>query len=108
MESNIEVTDVPDEGRFRVTVDGIDAGGAYYRRLDRAVVFTHTEVDDAYSGQGVGSRLARAALDAVRERGEVAVPLCPFIAAYVQRHDEYSDLVDEELTARLRHQGESR
>lgn len=52
--------------------------------------------------QGIGSRLAAAALDMVRSRNEKAVPLCPFIDSYIRRHGEYSDLVDVEMTESLR------
>ena len=97
-----EVVDQPDESRFAVLVDGDHAGSAYYERRDDRVLFTHTEVDDAYEGRGVGSALARGALDAVRSRGQKAVPLCEFIAGYIDRHAEYADLVDRDLLAELR------
>jgi len=78
--------------------DGRTAGGAYYERTDGdgstgVVVFTHTEVDPAFEGQGIGSQLAAGALAQVREAGAKIVPLCPFIKAYVQRHPEYADLL---------------
>ena len=45
---------------------------------------------------------SRGALDDVRAGGRRLVALCPFIAAFLERHDEYADLVDAELTTRLR------
>jgi uncharacterized protein len=51
---------------------------------------------------GVGTTLARGALDDVRARARRLVALCPFIAAYLERHGEYADLVDAELTTRLK------
>lgn len=98
-EPNIEVTDRPDENRFAVLVDGVDAGGAYYERRGDRVVFDHTEVSDRFEGMGVGSALARSALDSVRAAGQKAVPVCPFIARYVDNHPEYADLVDHEMLA---------
>lgn len=80
-------------GKYEITLDGKPAGFAEYRLKDSRVVFTHTEVDSAFEGHGVGSTLARYALDDVRERGLRAVPLCPFIAAYIERHPQYQDLV---------------
>jgi uncharacterized protein len=56
------------------------------------VLFTHTEVDTRYEGRGVGSALARAALDDVRRQGKLVIAQCPFIAGYIQRHPEYADL----------------
>lgn len=97
-----EVLDVPARSRYEVTVDGELAGFAEYREIEGARVFTHTEVFDAHEGKGVGSALARGALDEVRAGGRRLVALCPFIAAYLERHGEYDDLVDAELTDRLK------
>jgi uncharacterized protein len=99
-DSEVVVRDDPDEGAYVVEVDGERAGKAEYRIRDDRVHFTHTEVDDRYSGRGIGSKLARFALDDVRQRGMMIVPHCPFIAAYVRRHAEYQDMVDEERLKR--------
>jgi predicted GNAT family acetyltransferase len=90
-----EVTDHPDRSHFEVTVDGARAGFAAYRlRGADVIVFTHTEVDDAYAGQGVGGILARGALDQVRAAGERrVVALCPFIAKWISQHPDYQDLL---------------
>lgn len=97
----VEIVDNPDERRFEARIDGVVAGGAYYRRRKNRIIFTHTEVDVAHEGRGVGSRIARVALETIKARGERAVPLCPFIRSYIDRHAEFSDLVDEELTRSL-------
>lgn len=90
----IEVRDNPDAGRYEVTVDGAAAGFAAYRyESEDRVVFFHTQVDDAFEGQGVASALLRYALDDVRARGVRLVPQCPFVADYIQRHQDYADLV---------------
>lgn len=96
------VRDVPERTRYEVSVDGELAGFAEYRDRDGARVFTHTEVFDAFEGQGVGTALASGALDDVRASGGRLVALCPFVAAYIERHDEYADLIDRDLDARLR------
>jgi predicted GNAT family acetyltransferase len=88
----VEVVDVPGDHRYQARVDGAVAGFAAYENHGQRLVFTHTEVDPAFEGHGVGSALARWALDDVRRRGLVAVPLCPFFAAYIRRHPEYADL----------------
>ena len=91
---NVHVTDNPDESRYEVRADGQVAGFALYRLQDGGITFFHTEVDPAREGEGLGSRLARGALDDVRGRGFDVVPLCPFIAGYIRRHpDEYLGLV---------------
>lgn len=64
-------------------------------------MFVHTEVDQHFEGRGLGSKLAARALDAARRAGERVVPLCPFIASYLERHPEYAAVVDDELLARF-------
>jgi predicted GNAT family acetyltransferase len=92
----IRVADNPDEQRYEVLVDGRLGGFAQYRLLPGRIVFTHTEIDDAYEGHGVGSALVRTALDDVRSRGLQVTPMCPFVRAYIQQHPEYQDLVARE------------
>ena len=63
------------------------------------IIFTHAEVDDAYEGQGLASKLAQQSLDTARERGLAVIPACPFYAGYIQRHPAYVDLVPEDERA---------
>jgi predicted GNAT family acetyltransferase len=95
MDHAIEVADNPAAERYEVKVDGRLAGFAEYRRRPGRIVFTHTEVDDEFEGQGLGSRLIRGALDEARAAGVSIVPRCPFVAGYITRHPEYRDLVAE-------------
>ncbi len=87
------VVDNPAEQRFEVRVDGAVAGFAAYRAGEEADTFTHTEIDPAYEGRGLGSVLVRGALDEVRARGRQVRPACPFVRRFVERHPDYLDLV---------------
>jgi predicted GNAT family acetyltransferase len=81
------------ENRYEAWVDGELAGAAYYELDAKRIVFTHTEVEDAFEGQGVGSTLARFALDDVRADGtRRVVPRCPFIKDWIDKHPDYADL----------------
>jgi predicted GNAT family acetyltransferase len=64
-----------------------------YRLAEGKIIFTHTGVPAEFSGQGIGSLLARAGLDYARAQSLAVVPLCSFIAGYIQKHPEYQDLV---------------
>jgi predicted GNAT family acetyltransferase/glutaredoxin len=88
-----EVVDVPEESRYELRLDGRLIGLAAYRRRDGRIAFTHTEVDESCEGRGFGSRLVAAALTDARRKGLTVVPLCPFVAHYVERHPEWHDLV---------------
>lgn len=87
------VVDVARRSRFELSVDGVVAGRAHYRLRDGVIAFTHTEIDDAYGGRGLGGALARAALDSARERGLAVRPDCPFIRGWIGKHPDYADLV---------------
>ena len=90
---DIEVRDNPQASRYEAR-DGDDvAGYAEYRLQDGLVVLTHTVVDDAFEGRGVGSALARTALDDARERGLAVQPRCSFIRGWIDKHPDYADLV---------------
>jgi predicted GNAT family acetyltransferase len=91
--SEIVVTDNPAEARFEAHVDGVLAGIAEYQLTDQLVVFTHTEVDPAFEGRGVGSAIAETALDQLRADGRrKALPVCPFIKGWIERHPDYLDV----------------
>jgi predicted GNAT family acetyltransferase len=98
-EKDPKVVDNPESHRFEVLVDGEVAGFAEYRRTTSSVAFTHTVIDPAFEGRGLGSVLARGALDATREAGSPVLPYCPFIRGYIQRHPAYLDLVPADRRA---------
>jgi predicted GNAT family acetyltransferase len=91
----IEIADDPERDRYELRLGGEPAGRLFYRRRPGLLALNHTEVDDRFAGQGLGSRLITFALDDAREQGLAVLPFCPFVNAYIQRHREYVDLVPE-------------
>ena len=98
----IRVHDDPKRGAFIIEVDGVEAGLAEYHLRGDLQFFVHTEIGDDYEGKGLGQVLVRTALDEVRGTGRRIVPACPFVDAFIRRHPEYGDMVDEEVTERVR------
>ena len=90
---DVAVRNSPDRQRYEALADGAVAGFAEYRGADDLIVFTHTEVDPAHEGQGVGSALVRGALDDARARHLAVLPLCPFVRSWIEHHPDYEDLV---------------
>lgn len=78
--------------RFELDIDGHTAV-AYYRLSPGVITFTHTEVPQELSGRGIGSALARGALEIVRAQGLKVLVKCPFISAYMGKHPEFNDLL---------------
>jgi len=91
-----EVTNNPAQHRYELSGDGTLLGIARYQpQGENILVFTHTEIDSKQEGQGYGSQLARGALDDARRTGKRVVARCEFIAAYIESHPEYRDLLEE-------------
>ena len=86
----LSVQDNRAELRYELVRGGEVLGFLLYRIEPDGVVLVHTDVDPAYEGQGLGSVLVKGALDDLRERGVRAVPLCPFVRAYIRRLPEYA------------------
>jgi hypothetical protein len=88
----MEVTDNRAKQRFELKA-GDHLAMAYYTLSGGVITFTHTEVPQELSGQGIGSRLARGALEQVRARGLKVVAQCPFIAAFIRKNPEFAALL---------------
>jgi predicted GNAT family acetyltransferase len=92
-EQDVTVSDSGDASRYEIRVNGQLSGFAQYQRRRDKITFTHMEIDPAFEGRGIGSRLAEYVLDDARSRHLRVVPNCPFIAAYIRSHPEYADLM---------------
>jgi predicted GNAT family acetyltransferase len=89
------VTDNQAAHRYEIHADGKLAGYVTYQSDPGRISFIHTEIDDEFEGEGLGSRLVAAALEDARSRDLSVLPFCPFVNAYIKRHPEYLDLVPE-------------
>jgi predicted GNAT family acetyltransferase len=89
---DITIVDVPHDRRFEARIGEDTAGVATYIRTPEMIVFVHTEVSDTYAGRGVGSALARGALDQARAQNLRVLAICPFVQSWLAKHPEYQDL----------------
>ncbi len=80
--------------RYEILLDGTTAGFAAYRDRDGQRVFYHTEVDEAFAGRGLAALLVQQALTDTRTADKRIVPVCPYVAKHLKRHDEFSALTD--------------
>jgi predicted GNAT family acetyltransferase len=80
--------------RFEIRVDDRHAGYTEYLDHDGQRIFNHTEIDSDFAGRGLAGALVSQALDRTREAGLRIVPICPFVAGYIQKHEEFADITD--------------
>lgn len=93
MSDEVTVVDNKERKRYEARLGGELAGILAYTVEDGVAVMPHTVVEPQFEGRGIGGKLAKAALDDVRQRGLKVVPQCWFVAAYIEKNPEYADLV---------------
>ncbi len=91
--SEPQIADHPAQHRYELSVDGRLAARAEYRLEAGVISLIHTEVDPAYEGQGLASKLAAFVMQDIARRGLKAKLVCPFMAGYVKKHPEYEAIV---------------
>ncbi len=87
------VVDSFERRRYELLIGGEVAGVLHYRRHGDGIDLMHTEIEQSFSGQGLASRLASAALEDARGRATPVAATCPFVIGYLDRHPEYADLL---------------
>ena len=99
---SIEVRNDTEAGRYVIEADGVEVGFTeYHLRSGSIYFFVHTTIHDGFAGQGMGKRLAKAAMANVRTNGGSVVPLCPYIAAWLEKNPDYADLINHKVWDRV-------
>ncbi|MFI8592949.1 GNAT family N-acetyltransferase [Microbacterium sp. NPDC078428] len=89
------VTRNEDASRYEIHVGDKLAGFAEYKtRPDGRILFTHTETEKEFRGQGLADVLASEALSDAAREGATIVPLCPFIAKYLSENEVAGAVID--------------
>ncbi len=70
-----------------------------YRRTKEKIYLTHTEIPKKLEGQGIASQLVKAVFEEIERQGLTLVPLCPFVAGYIQEHPEWKKLVAKDVNS---------
>ena len=100
MAETVEVINNTERSRFEVRL-GEDVAFAEYRLKPGRIILPHTVVPAAFEGKGVASALARAAFGYARDNALTVIPTCPFMSAWIKKHPEAQDVVDESCRATL-------
>jgi predicted GNAT family acetyltransferase len=87
-----DVIDNKAQHRFELAVEG-GIAFANYRLMPQALIITHTETPRALRGRGIASELVQGALELIRADGHKVIAGCGFVADYLRKHPDYSDLV---------------
>ncbi|GAB3523249.1 GNAT family N-acetyltransferase [Emticicia fontis] len=92
-----QVKHQPDDNLFLINIGNDMAYQEYIKKQDE-IIITHTEVPRELEGKGLGSLLAKNALQYAEENNLKLNPLCPFMAAYVRKHyNDYKHLLSSDF-----------
>ena len=90
----IELEEGESKGRYVVRGEGGAEAQMTYTKIGLSqIIIDHTEVPDAFRGQGAGLRLVTRAVEDARAVGKKIIPLCPFANAQFRRHPEWADVL---------------
>jgi uncharacterized protein len=89
----ITIDNNTDKQQYEAKLNGKVVAFAEYRPIGQSVMFTHTEVNEDLEGKGVAGQLIRFALEDTKAKGMTAIPMCPFVKIFIQRHKDFIDVV---------------
>jgi predicted GNAT family acetyltransferase len=93
--TEITLQDSGSKGRYVLrSAAGDEAEMTFTKVGEHRIIIDHTEVPDAFRGQGAGLRLVARAVEDARAAGRKIIPLCPFANAQFRRHKEWADVLD--------------
>jgi predicted GNAT family acetyltransferase len=92
----IEFEDHGSKGRYVLREPGGSEAEMTFTKVgEHQIIIDHTEVPDAFRGQGAGLRLVTRAVEDARAAGKKIIPLCPFANAQFRRHPEWADVLKQ-------------
>jgi predicted GNAT family acetyltransferase len=82
--------------RFEIDIDSIDGQLSILEHTfkNHRLFLTHTEVPPALGSQGLGTKLAHAALDYARQNDLTVIAICSFVQDYVVSHPQIPVVCD--------------
>lgn len=98
----VTVQDQPDASRYEIHDGAQLAGFSEYKLTAHKIAFTHTEIDPAFGGRGLGKRLVEGELEDARRRGLQVLPFCPYVRQVIAEDTAaWLDLVPAKDRARF-------
>ena len=92
--NEIQLEETVGKGRYVYRLGDDEAEMTFSKAGGRLIIIDHTEVPDAFRGQGVGPALVARGVADARGAGKRILPLCPFAAAQFRRHPEWADVLE--------------
>ena len=93
MKENYELIDNEERHQYEFHIERYVPRIEYIKNKDGVIYLTHTEVPMELGGKGIGSQLVEKVLLDIEKKDLSLVPLCPFLAGYIQKHPDWKRIV---------------
>lgn len=88
LNEQVKVSRDDEQSRYEISVG--DVLGGYLEFVPDShgrLVLPDTQIDPAFKGRGLGTKLVAAAMADAAQRGDTVVPDCPFVVRYLREND---------------------
>ena len=90
----ITLDEGPSKGVYRLRGPGDSVAELSFSKAGTTmIIIDHTEVPEAFRGQGAGLKLVERAIADARASLKKIIPLCPFAKAQFAKHPEWDDVL---------------
>ena len=92
----MEIKQIDDikNGAFQLLDNDTKAGEmTYVWAGENKIIIDHTEVNEAYAGQGIGKKVLAEIVDWARKEAIKIIPLCPFAKDNREKNTEIRDVL---------------
>lgn len=96
-----QITHQPDQNRYAITVDGVEAGFAAYKETGANRDFDHTVIDSEFGGKGLAGKVVEFALSDAEANGFGVIPTCSFVHKFVIKNPQHLAHVPAEVRTRM-------
>ncbi|MEP0862425.1 MAG: N-acetyltransferase [Ignavibacterium sp.] len=88
----MEVFHDKENNRFVITVEKQEAF-VEYSLNEKEMNLYHTYTPPQLRGKGLAEKVVRTAIEYAKENSLKVIPSCSYVAVFMQRHPEYSELL---------------
>ena len=82
------------QSQFELEINRHIAFLEYYKEGNK-IFMTHTEAPEPLRGTGAASKLVALAMQHAKDNNLTVVPLCSYVAKYVNNHPEWHEILSE-------------
>ena len=91
--TDVKVEQSDTSGRYYYQSEGRPEAELTFSKTGRTMIIVdHTDVPEAYKGEGIGLVLLTQVVEDMRSAGKKIIPLCPFANAQFHKHPEWQDV----------------